>query len=874
MKLRGRYLRLVLVLLMLSTALVLVAGCNDLPYQEPVAGTACRFDFTSTADGLNLPASIYLPNGYDSSKSYPVWVELHALYALPNINNNPGNPFSTELKRLADTNGFIIVAPWGRNLHSMYVDGINKDSGTNAEPDIIDGMSSLTNWSPAGGHWTTESGGVIRQSDQTGIWKELVRTGSSGADYSIRVRAREIGRSGDLSAFGVNFRHTANGEFYHVDLCTDTSSGTTHKYVRMFRYVQGQWNLMYQVENDWNPLAAGDSWMNLKVTDYAGYIEVYVNDQIINMQPDYDSTPYGYGRFAPDLPTSGTVSVASLGGAHEFDEVRVQNEYEYGESDVMDCLGQAAEKYNLDENRIYLAGHSMGGLGAYILGLHNPGVFAAASASDGLSDLIYDYQFLKDYFPRNPGSPYADVNDGQITDYLRTINGTENTPDLSVDSALMKDNSARYILENAANLPYHIVHGTMDATIPNSHQTVNISWWAPWFFLWGQVQAPAPYAQATPTYANGKDIYDLLTSWSSTGLYNGDYVTNAYAGHGFMEPYADTVAYLTGRTLMRYPTQVAYKTYDDPESTSYWMKMKRYSAAGAEAGMVRASYDKTANKVSAHARNVEQLSLDLKRMGLDCGAGKTITVNLDADVSPVNMPVNDVYKQTTLNLTHTWPNPAGVTVKLDGTTLVSGTGYTWQNQTLTVPGIPLTSAHVLTIVSPSTVAANLLSNPGFETTNSDGSVTGWTSTLETGGSARCERNVMQSHAGDASLRIKDPAPGGSSYLANWNSQTVSGIKAGKNYALSVFVKTRMLKGAAVRMQITWLNSSGGTISVSTSSSLSDSGYSNLDWSQLYLKALAPTGAVSAKVKLQTVGSSAGAGTGSVFFDDASLFELP
>jgi hypothetical protein len=63
-------------------------------------------------------------------------------------------------------------------------------------------------------------------------------------------------------------------------------------------------------------------------------------------------------------------------------------------------------------------------------------------------------------------------------------------------------------------------------------------------------------------------------------------------------------------------------------------------------------------------------------------------------------------------------------------------------------------------------------------------------------------------------------------------------------------------------------------STSVSPVVSDAGYSNRDWAQLYLKAQAPTGAVSARVRLQTVGSSAGVGSGSVFFDDASLFALP
>ena len=873
MKTHGKALSLILVIALLLSTLIFSAGCDLVEYCEPKAGTACRFDFTSTADGTRLPATIYLPNGYDSSKTYPVWMELHALYSTPIINNDTNDPFSNQLKTMADTNGVILFAPWGRNLHSMYVDGVNKDSGTNAEPHFTDNMSSLANWRTVSGTWSADSGtGMTTQHDSSGTVKELVRTGSSGADYSIRVKAREVSRSGDISAFGVNLRRNANGECYHVDLCTDSSSGSAHKYVRLFRYVSGTWTLIYQVEIDWQPLAVGDSWIDLKVNDYTGYIEVYVNEKIINLQPNYDNQPYGYGRFCSDIPVSGEVALTSMGGAHNFDQFSVQNEYEYGEQDIMDTLGQFCEKYNVDESRVYAAGHSMGGLGVYTVGLHNPGIFAAGSVSDGLSDLVYDYQFLYEYFPRNPGSPYADVNDGQLTDYLRTLNGTEDTKTSTLDSALMRDNSARYILENAVNLPLNIVHGTPDGTIPNCRVPVIISWWGPWLWFWGQNQAPAPYSPATPTYANGQDIYDLLTTWSTSGAYSADYLTNAYAGHGFMEPYSDTYEYFSDKVLNRHPTQIAYKTYDDTESTSYWMKMKRYASAGSEAAITRATYNSAANSISAHARNVEQLTLDLTRAGVSCAASKTITVNLDSNVAPVNMPVNNVCTSTSLVLTHNWPNPAGVKVSLDGTLLTSGTGYTWSGQTLTVPGVNLSSSHVLTMVSPATQASNLLSNPGFEAANTDGTAASWASVLETGGTATFQRSVQQPHAGDAAARIKNPAPGASSYLANLQ-QNVNGITAGKSYALSAFFKTRMLANAGVRAEIVWLNSSGTTISTSTSSTVSDAGYSNRDWSQLYLKATAPTGAVSARVRLQTVGSST-AGTGSVFFDDASLYLLP
>ena len=48
-----------------------------------------------------------------------------------------------------------------------------------------------------------------------------------------------------------------------------------------------------------------------------------------------------------------------------------------GEISVFDVLHEVKRRYRIDEERIYLTGHSMGGTGATDLVLHHPGVFAA-----------------------------------------------------------------------------------------------------------------------------------------------------------------------------------------------------------------------------------------------------------------------------------------------------------------------------------------------------------------------------------------------------------------------------------------------------------------------------------------------------------------
>ncbi|MBN2424793.1 MAG: prolyl oligopeptidase family serine peptidase [Calditrichaceae bacterium] len=48
-----------------------------------------------------------------------------------------------------------------------------------------------------------------------------------------------------------------------------------------------------------------------------------------------------------------------------------------GEKDVLKCIEMAKEKFNVDEDRIYLKGESMGGGGTWNVGTRHPGIFAA-----------------------------------------------------------------------------------------------------------------------------------------------------------------------------------------------------------------------------------------------------------------------------------------------------------------------------------------------------------------------------------------------------------------------------------------------------------------------------------------------------------------
>ncbi|MBN2025341.1 MAG: hypothetical protein JW854_01065 [Actinobacteria bacterium] len=860
--------RVIVPLVILAMTLVLLAGCDPIPYQEPVAGLVCRWDFPSSADGLGIPCNVYLPKGYNPTVAYPVWVELHALYAYPLVDNDPYNPFSVELRRLADERGWILMAPWGRNLHSLFVDGMERDQAPYYEPNIFDDFSAgAGDWQAINGTWTVTEGRYV-QSNKAPAWKESVCLSSQGEDYAVRVKVRDLTPLGTESAFGINLHRADNGDCYHVDLYKAANNA---KYVRFFKLENGVWQGIAIMPYEWQPLTPLDSWMTVKFSCYEDYLEVYVNEKLVNMQPGYDATPYGYGWDVPGttLPP-GEISLCSFGGTHEFDDVRIQNEYEYGERDVLDCVLGAMEKYRIDPSRIYFAGHSQGGLGAYVLGLHHPDLCAALRPADGFSDIYYDYNWLKANYPPNPGVPYADINDGRLTEYMRVLAGGEASSSYPERMSVLNGSSARYILENAVNNYWRIVHGTPDANVPNSRNPVAIKWWAPWWFTWGQTDAPAEYNPATATYANGQDIADLLQAWSARGGYYCEYLTNPLIGHGFLDPYADTANFFQSKSLTRRPAEVAFKTYDDVNNGAWWLRLEIPNPGRNEPGMARVNVDAAANSAAVHARNLSRLTLDTAWMGLSNAAGQTMTFTLDDDTSPNVFPITDNTGGVTLELAGAWIATSGYTVRLDGSTLAPGTGYTVDGTSLVLPDLATQGGHTLTITSPSSLPSNLAPNAGAETDGGGGYPASWSGEVQGGGNAYMLWDDLEVHWGTRSLRVKDASFSTAGARAVWKSSNFS-VTAGRQYLLGAFARARMLSGANPVIGITWYDYWSRPISTAWTEPLVTEDFAlNSAWSPMQLEATAPVGSRYASIQLGIESESAGQTQGSAWFDDISF----
>jgi hypothetical protein len=852
-------------------ALVFWPGCVPIPGSDPQPGIVSVYDFSSSADGCDVPCSVYLPNGYDPNRTYPLWVELHALYGVPLLDNNPFNPFSAEMRGIADTRGWIIIAPWGRNLHSLYADGISRNQAPYYEPEIYDDFSNGSiSWQPISGNWAA-AGGVYRQSNSSALWKESECIGSTGVDYALRVKVKDLSPSGSESAVGVNLRRQdGSGDCYHMDLHKDSAG---KKSIRLMKKAAGAWQPLFEMPYDWQPHNPLDGWINIKFSCYEDYLEIYINDSIVNLHEfEYDATPYGYGMDDPGSPLpAGEVSLCSYGGVHEFDEVRIQNEYQYGESDVIDCVLGSMEKYRIDPGRIYLTGHSQGALGVYIAALHNPDLFAASRPADGFSDLYYDYQWLETYYPRDPDPPYAGVNDGRLTEYMRTLVGGEPLQGYPERIGVLNSNSAHYILENAVNHKFRIVHGTPDAHAPNTYDEVEICWWTPYWWLgWAMFPAPEPYNPATSAYRNGKDIADLLQSWSLGDKYYCEYVTDSNIGHGFFESYTTTADFLQGKVLKQRPDEVAYKTYNDRNIGAWWLRLEIPNPGMDEPGMARVVVDEPSNRAYVHARNLSRLALDLDWMGLDCGAGKTMTFNLDDDTSPNVFPIADTTGSLDLELVGAWTDPSAYQLTLDGAPLSQGVHYTIDGLLLVLPDLSTPGGHVLVVEVPSSLPANMVPNPDVENVVFGGFPANWTGEVYNGGTAQFLWDDLEAHDGGRSLRIKDADLTGANAVAHWRSDAMV-VTATEEYLLGAHTKARLLNRAEVKLGIAWYDSSDSLIGVDWSDTLNQPEETcNDNWTPLSVRATAPPGSSSARIIAGVVGTSPVQTAGSAWFDDFSF----
>lgn len=99
----------------------------------------------------------------------------------------------------------------------------------------------------------------------------------------------------------------------------------------------------------------------------------------------------GYHGFLDQAEANGYIVVTPLGyirrgwyGSRDIDDMQ---DAEYSEQDVMNVLQLLRDEFNVDSNRIYLWGHSMGGAGTYHIAAKYPDLFAGLGVAAPAPDL-------------------------------------------------------------------------------------------------------------------------------------------------------------------------------------------------------------------------------------------------------------------------------------------------------------------------------------------------------------------------------------------------------------------------------------------------------------------------------------------------------
>ncbi|MEO0095237.1 MAG: prolyl oligopeptidase family serine peptidase [candidate division WOR-3 bacterium] len=119
---------------------------------------------------------------------------------------------------------------------------------------------------------------------------------------------------------------------------------------------------------------------------------------------------------------------------------------DWGRLDFLEVFEDVKRNFKIDEDRVYLTGHSMGGHGVWHIGLSHPDLFAAIAPSAGWTSFqLYFPWFLQrsEIFAEPEQIKYRDM--------------------------VLREDVAPVFLENALNLPIYILHGGADDNVPPIH---------------------------------------------------------------------------------------------------------------------------------------------------------------------------------------------------------------------------------------------------------------------------------------------------------------------------------------------------------------------------------------------------------------------
>lgn len=243
---------------------------------------------------------------------------------------------------------------------------------------------------------------------------------------------------------------------------------------------------------------------------------------------------------------------------------------DWGRLDALEVLETIKRKYPIDENRIYLAGHSMGGHGTWHMGLTNSDLFAAIVPSAGwTSHQIYvPWSLQKSLFFGQPDQ-------------------------LAIRDKVLREDNPLVFLENARNLPIYIIQGGADDNVPPIHARLFTK-----------------YLEADAKFRNADFIYQEVPGmghWWDNDTFPGAQCVDNPA----------LMVFLKNHTRNPYPKQIHFKTTDLSQNNHhYWLTIDQLEKLYEDA-IIDAKVD--VGTITIQAENIRQFKLDLNENIINTG---------------------------------------------------------------------------------------------------------------------------------------------------------------------------------------------------------------------------------------------------------------
>ncbi len=285
-----------------------------------------------------------------------------------------------------------------------------------------------------------------------------------------------------------------------------------------------------------------------------------------------------------------------------------------GEQDILDLVDWAQANFDIDPQRVYLMGFSFGGRGAYVIALKNPDRFAAVAPLAPVVDAHFAYLHT--------------VETGCSDAILGGVPGTSDRV-----NTLYKATSARFLIENAYNLPVFHAHGQADGIATNRQSQ------DPFLNGWHLTSDSAfdgclPGSTtlcfgSKPTlselHSRHPDGYDWARMFTSGGHWvDASWINGGLPGGkpvGVDNPDAPgqllgVMDFFAARTRVSSPDTVVFKTYDDEHRSAYWLELGSAVAWTGSPAAIRATRDVAANRITVELARVSNVDFDLLAAGL------------------------------------------------------------------------------------------------------------------------------------------------------------------------------------------------------------------------------------------------------------------